>query len=69
LIKSNKPHNRLQVLEFGFQELRLAITNKELIKIRYSSCWKRSGARKKESRKFRNQDFKVHIWELLPRTN
>jgi hypothetical protein len=29
------------VLEFGFQELRLAIKNRELIKIRYS-FWKRS---------------------------
>ena len=42
LMRSYKPHNWHQVLEYGFQELRVAITNKELIKIRYSS-WKSSG--------------------------
>ena len=42
LMSSYKPHNWHQVLEYGFQELRVAITNKELIKIRYSS-WKSSG--------------------------
>ena len=42
LRRSYKPHNRLQVWEYWFQELRLAITNKELMKIRYSS-WKSSG--------------------------
>jgi hypothetical protein len=42
LIRVYNPHNILQVWEYQFQDLRTAFTNKELIKIRYSS-WKSSG--------------------------
>jgi hypothetical protein len=69
-MRSYKPHNRLQVWEDRFQELRLAITNNELIKISYAS-WKSSGIQLwsslKISTKFRNQNFKVQEWEFLPR--
>jgi hypothetical protein len=52
--------------------LRLAITNNELIKIRCSfgrAQEYNSGAHKKESTKFRNQNFKNQEWEFLPRVH